>query len=591
VANKKIKFNITEKQELEILRTALINERQSFIPHWRDLGEYMLPTRPLFTINNSNKGDRRNKKIIDATAGLSIRIAKAGMMSGISNPAKPWFILGLNNPEYESLYAVKYWLSTVTKLMQVIFLKSNLYNALPLMYGDLIVFGTAAMGVENDERDLLRFHSFPIGSYCIAEDEKGQVNVFFREFRMTIRQLILKFANVDAHNEIIWGNFSQTIKNLYDMKSYDTWIEVCHFVIPNEDYSSDDPSTKKFKSIYYERSSYGAGRNQINNINDKTYLRKKGFDYFPVLCPRWSKTGEDVYGTDCPGMMALGDVRELQLLAKRNAQALEKKIIPPMIAPTSLKNQRVSILPGDITWSDEREGQKGIRAAHTVDIRLDELNQYMQEHRYRISRYFFEDLFLAITNLDRKEITAREIDERKEEKLFALGDFLTQLNKDVYDQLIEITFDNMVKNGLIPEPPEEIQGQPIKVEYISIMAQAQKLLGIISIERFARFSQELITQTQQPDLLDKIDTDELIDVYGEMSGIPVGIVRPDDVVEEIRKGRQEAIAERQKMLAQEQQMQGIESGARAAKDLSKADLKGENVLSNIVRQAQGKRQV
>ena len=60
-------------------------------------------------------------------------------------------------------------------------------------------------------------------------------------------------------------------------------------------------------------------------------------------------------------MVCIGDVKQLQLGEKRIAQALDQKVNPSMIGPTSLRSGKASILPGDITYLDEREGSRGFR--------------------------------------------------------------------------------------------------------------------------------------------------------------------------------------------------------------------------------------
>jgi hypothetical protein len=234
---------------------------------------------------------------------------------------------------------------------------------------------------------------------------------------------------------------------------------------------------------------------------------------------------------------------------------------------------KTTILPGDITFSDEREGQKGFRPAHEVNLRLQELLLDIQDHQARIRKAFYEDLFLMLSTSDRRDITAREIDERHEEKLLALGPVLEQLNQDLLDPLIDIAFQIMDRQGLIPEPPQELAGMDLKVEYISIMAQSQKLIGISSIERFSGFINQIAPVI--PQVLDKVDTDQLVDVYGELTSIPPGIVRSDDDVVSMREQRQK----QQEAAAKAEQLQSV---AGAARDMSKADLSGDNALSRMI---------
>lgn len=574
---------VGKRQRFEILRTQLSNERSSFISHWRDLGDYVLPRRPRFVVSDVNKGDRRNNKIIDSTATLAARTLRSGMMAGMTSPARPWFRLTTGDPDLAEVGAIKDWLRLVEQRMSTIFLRSNLYNALPTIYADVGVFATSALFIEEDFDEVIRFYPLPIGSYMVANDSKLKVRVFFREFQMTVRQIVEKYGNINERGEIDWSNISNTVKNLWLNNNDEAWVEICHVIMPNQDYD-DKMLASKFKrylSCTYEKGiQSGSNGTRYIDQNDDRMLRESGYDYFPVLCPRWGVTGEDVYGTDCPGMDSLGDVKALQLMHKRKAQAIEKSVNPPMQGPAILRNAKASIIAGDITYLDVREGQKGFSPVHEVDPRIQEMLADIQDHQNRIRRTFFEDLFLMLAQSDRREITAREIDERHEEKLLALGPVLEQLNQDLLDPLIDITFDMMMRQEYVPPAPEELQGQKLKVEYVSVMAQAQKLVGIAGIERFASFTLERIAgaTANDPSSLDKVDVDQMIDEYGNASGVPPKIVRTDEQVENIRKGRAQALEAKQKM-------ETIQAAGKTAKDLSQADLEGDNALSRIIKSA------
>jgi hypothetical protein len=567
-----------KRRNYEILRQQLENERATFLQHWRDLSDFILPRRARFTVTDANKGDRRNQKIIDSTATLAARTLRSGMMSGVTSPARPWFRLTTSDPKLSELASVKGWLDEVTRLMSTTFLKSNLYNVLPTVYGDLGVFGSSAMFIEEDVDEVFRCYPFPIGSYFIANDSRLRVRVFMREFQMTVRQLIEKFGYDPGSDEIKWERFSTFVKGLYDQGLMEAWVEVTHIVKPNDDYNPNmlESKFKPFISCYYERGAGGMNASAyMNTDNEERILSEKGYDYFPVLCPRWEVTGEDSYGTECPGMQALGDIKALQLMQKRKSQAVEKSVNPPMVAPVSLKNQRSSIIAGDITYVDTVNDRGGFRPAHEVRPDIQGLLLDIQDHQNRIRRALFEDLFLMLAQSDRRNITAREIDERHEEKLLALGPVLEQLNQDLLDPLIDIAFDFMNKQGLIPEPPRELQAQPLKVEYISIMAQAQKMVGISSIERFLSVAQNMLAA--RPETGDKIDFDQAIDVYGDIMSIPTGIIRPDEEVEEIREARAEA-------QAQQAQMEQAQMASQAAKNFAQAPLGNNrgNALDQIV---------
>ena len=578
VAQGRGEASYTRRQRLEQLNAQLEIERSSFKSHWRELSDYILPRRSRFFVNDANRGDKRNQKIIDPTATLAVGTLRSGMMGGVTSPARPWFRLSIPDKNLAEYGPVKEWLHTVTTRMTTVFLRSNLYNILPSIYGDLGTFGTAAMLIDGDQDQGIKCYSFPVGSYKIGTDSKGRVRIFWRDFQMTARQVVEKFGmDPDNPGKIKWDNISTHVKSLWDSKNSESRVDIAHVILPNELYDPKllDSKYKKFASIYYERGTSGQRNSQgyfgSGGGQDK-FLREKGYDYFPVLCPCWEVTGEDIYGTSCPGMIALGDIKQLQTGERRGLQAIEKMINPPMVGPISLKTQNASIIPGDITYVDVRDGMQGFRPAHEVRFDINALEAKQDQVRKRISKTFYEDLFLMLASSDRRQITATEIDERREEKLLALGPVLEQLNQDLLDPLIDNTFSILEEAGEIPPPPDEIAGADLKVEYISIMSQAQKLVGLGGIERFTNFVSGIAQIA--PEILQKIDGDQVVDYYADLTSIPPGIVRSDKQAQGIRQQQAEA-------QAQQQQAEQAAMAASTAKDLSQADPNGDNALKAL----------
>lgn len=572
----------TRRQRFEKIRSQLELEFNTFKSHWRELSDYILPRRSRFFVTDVNKGDRRTQKILDSTATLAVRTLKAGMTSGITSPVRPWFNLGISN-EAAEVDSVKNWLSDVSEKMRNVFLKSNLYKELPTVYGDIGTFATGAMLVEKDYDNVIHCYSFPVGSYKIANDKKNMVRKFQRDFQMTVEQIIEKFG-MDKENpgKINWDNLSKKVKSLYYANNTLAWVQVSHIIEKNQNYDPNklDSKYKKYISVYYERGStnlVSGGGTSHAELQNK-FLSEKGYDYFPVLCPRWELTGEDVYGTNSPGMTALGDIKQLQTGERRSLQAIEKMINPPMTAPSSLRNQKASILPGDITYQDITQGQRGFQPAHEVNFNVQTLEAKQDQVRDRINKAFYVDLFLMLSNSDRRQITATEIQERHEEKLLALGPVLEQLNQDLLDPLIEITFGIMQELDLIPQPPEELQGQEIKVEYTSIMAQAQKLVGIGAINNFTQFVGGLAQFN--PEVLDKINSDKLVDVYGDTVSVPSGIIRNQDEVNDIRAQRAEA----QRAAAEQEQAAQM---AQTAQSLSNTKVEEGSALESLTNEVLG----
>lgn len=556
------------KQQLE-------SERSSFMSHWRELNDYFLPRRGRFSTSDVNRGDKRNKNIIDSTGTFAARTLMSGMMSGITSPARPWMRLTTPDPELAEFEAVKIWLSTVTSRMLTIFSRSPLYNSLPTLYGDMGVFATGTMGVFEDEHKVIRTKVFPLGSFCIANDENDEVRVFQRSFRMSARQVVHKFGIVPGSRNIDWSRISLSTKRMFESGQRDQpVIEIVHTIEPNEyfDRTMLAGKFKQFASCYLE---IGSERGKL--------LEESGYDEFPILAPRWDTTGEDAYGTMCPGMMCLGDVKQLQTMEKTGAKGLQKMVDPPMSGPTSLRSAKPSILPAAVTYYDVREGMQGFKPAHEVQLALGELSQEKQTIRNRIERGFFSDLFLMLSYSDptrgQQPLTATEVQERHEEKLLALGPVLEQLNQDLLDPLVDRTFAIMLRRGFIPPPPRELHDVPLRVEYLSILQQAQKSVSLGGIEKVRDFIMPIAEAN--PAVWDKIDTDAMVNAYADAAGADPRIIVPDDRVAAIRKARgQQAQAA--------QAAATIKDAAQGAQSLSQAQTApGSNALADLLGQQPG----
>jgi len=289
--------------------------------------------------------------------------------------------------------------------------------------------------------------------------------------------------------------------------------------------------------------------------------------------------GANTYGTG-PGSVALGDIRQLQLEQKRKAQAIDKMVDPPLTGPSSLREEVIDTLPGGTTWHDGIDGPgAGLRPVYEVNPRINELALDIRDVQERIKRAYYEDLFMMLASSDRREITAREIDERHEEKLLGLGPMLERLHNELLDPCIDTAFEYASEAGILPPPPPELQGQEISVEYISVMAQAQKMAGTASMERFVSFAGNLAGTN--PDVLDKVDFDQTVDEYGDMMGVPPRMIRSDDQVAALRQQRAQREQQAQAAMEANQMAATASQGAQAAKLLSEADTGNGNLLTQL----------
>lgn len=543
---------LTPRRKLQARWGALKNERESWMTHWQDISDYLLPRSGRFFIQDRNRGERRHNKIYDNTGTRALRVLAAGLMAGMTSPARPWFRLTTSDPQLDESADVKKWLADVTRLMQMVFAKSNTYLALHGMYEELGSFGTASSIVLPDFKTVIHHHTLTAGEYAIAADDRGMVNTLFREFQMTVGQMVSKFGK-DKCSTIVQG--------LYDKGELDSWVTVMHTIEPraDRDFTKRDAKNMAWASNYFEPGDGG----------DK-FLRESGFKEFPALCPRWAKAGGDIYGNS-PAMEALGDIKQLQHEQLRKAQGIDYKTKPPLQVPTNMKNLDVDTLPGGITYLDAVTPNGGIRSAFEVNIDLSHLLADIQDVRERIKSSFYADLFLMLASNDLGRMTATEVAERHEEKLLMLGPVLERLHNENLDPLIDMSFTRMLSAGIVPPPPPDLQGKELSVEFVSMLAQAQRAIATNGVDRFVMNLGQL--SQFKPGVLDKLDADRWADAYADMLGIDPELIVPGDKVALIRKQRADAAQAQQQAAA-------LQQGADVAQKLGSVDTSKPNALTD-----------
>jgi hypothetical protein len=541
------------RKSVESRMSGLENNRLSWWQHWRLLATYTLPRRYkwLVTPNEAARGSPINSAIIDSTSMLAARTLTSGLLSGLTNPATPWFsfqIEGYEDPGSD----VVLWTSECTRRMHTVFQESNFYNSMAVMYFDLVVFGTAAVLIYEDFDDVIRCFNPCLGEFYVDVDNKHRVVVFYRKFVMTTAQIVKEFSE---------ENCSDSVRRLYKEGGVSLTLEhvVAHALEPNDDTLYGIPQRFKFRECYWE---WGSSQDLL--------LRKKGFEEFPGFVPRWDVVGNDPYGRS-PGMDAYGDDRQLQQETKRKGQAIDKMVNPPLKADVQLKNQPASMLPGGITYVNGMgRDRPGLEPIFTIMPPIAEIKQDIQEIQERIRRTYFNNLFTDISNLDTVR-TASEIRARVEEKLIMLP-VIKRLDNEALSPAIERTWKIMLRAGLFPPPPPGVLEKFIGIKYISPFAMAMRASETRAIEQSVQFGGGLVAVDQT--VLDNYDLDKTVHLYTAALGADPRILRTDEDRDGLRQARARQAQEAQAMQQAQQAAQVGGAAVQGAKVLSETDVGG-----------------
>jgi hypothetical protein len=536
------------------------DRQQGWDGHWRAVATNLLPRHSRFLTTERNKGGDRNQSIIDSHGTGALRVLSAGMMAGMTSPARPWFRLSLPDEKLADQYPVKVWLNDTTDLLLRVFNKSNTYNMLHMMYRELGGFGTGLNIIRPNFERVIHNSPMTVGEYALGLNDEGYVDKVGRQFKLTVEQAAEWFG---------LENLSVGARNAYANSNYNYEVEVIHLIEPNADRKPGQrgPGNMPYKSVYWDYKARDTGEG---------LLSQGGFRKFPALAPRWDVLWNDTYGSS-PGMEALGDLLQLQHEQGRKGKAIDYQTDPPLQVPVSLRSQNADFLPGGISYYDAMQPQGGIRTAFDVNLDVGVLLEDIRDVRQRIDSAFYVDMFLMLAQ-DDKTMTATEVAERHEEKLLMLGPVLERLHNELLEPLVVFAFERCMEAGILPPVPEELHGIELQIEFVSTIAQAQKAVSVNSVDRLLGHVGMLTQLKGDSSPMDKIDLDKSIDRYADQLGVDPDLIVPGEKVALIRQQRAQA----QQAAANAEQAAKVAGAAKDLGSVQTGSAPQENAASDII---------
>ena len=508
--------------------------RQNWETHWQEVADYMQPRKADVTRTRS-RGDKRTELIFDSSPIQAVELLAASLHGMLTNPSTPWFSLRYKDQGLDADDEAKLWLEGVTDTMYTAFNRSNFQQEIFELYHDLITFGTAAMFIEEDQDDLLKFSTRHINEIYITENDKGRIDTVYRKFKITLRAAFQQFGE----------NLSEEARNKVKKDPFDE-IDILHAVYPRQDF---DPTKKDKKNMEFE-STYV----EYKNGNE---LSVGGFMEFPFVVPRYLKASHEIYGRS-PAMTALPDVTMLNEMSKTTIKAAQKQVDPPLLVPDDGFLLPVRTVPGGLNFyrsgTRDRIEPLNIGANNPLGLNMEE------QRRTAIRNVFYVDQLLLQQG---PQMTATEVIQRNEEKMRLLGPVLGRLQSELLKPMIDRCFAILLRNNQFAPAPEFLSGQDIEIEYVSPLAKAQKGTELSSITRAIEILGSLANVAP---VFDYINFDSLVKHIADLVGVPQKVLKLQSLV----NAEREQAAQQQEQMAQMQQLQQVAKAGGDIAPLAKA---------------------
>ena len=542
----------TRRELLELRFQSAKSVRDEYDPDYREIERLALPGRSRHLAEGTLKR-RANTAKQDSAGLLAGRTLTHGMATGMSSAARPWLELTTGwDPDLAAFQPVKEWLHYVQRLIYNHFASTNYYDAAKVAYAELGHMGYAVtLCVEHSDYGAV-YHAFDHGEVWIAEDDGLRVTTLFYRTAYTVDQMVRKFP---------WGKLSKVVQDAYAKGSTQMLVPVTCAIEKNDDRDADklDSANKPWRSTWWE-----------NGQSDRRILlREGGFDSKPFSAARWETTGSEVYSSSSPGFNALPDLRELEFSARRKGRATDMMVRPPVFIPGGLQQTAISLDPGSINFINEMQGR--VDAFRPDPNVLTAITSDIERLTRRVNQLYYADLWMAVTEMEGVQPrNEQELMYRNEEKLTQLGPVVDRVNIEKLEVDIDRAYDILDRQGQIPPPPPEIANKALSINFISILAQAQKATSNNSIERAAQFVGYV--SGMFPDAALKFDAEQAIDEFANNSSVSPKIIRSDEIVAQMKQ----QMAEQQQAAAMAEQAAQIapaaRDGAAAAELLSRTQV-------------------
>jgi hypothetical protein len=220
-----------------------------------------------------------------------------------------------------------------------------------------------------------------------------------------------------------------------------------------------------------------------------------------------------------------------------------------------------------------QNSRPGFAPVYHVQPPVKEIMEDLNEVRERIKDIFFNKIFMAVSSLEGDRRTATEIDARRSEQLVMLGPVLERIYNEGIKPIVERTFEVCSRAGILPPPPQEMAGQEINIEFVSMLVQAQNAASSSGIERLLGLAGNLAAI--DPAAVDNIDIDFALDKYSDNLNNDPRLIRSPQMLAQIR-------ANREKEKQQQQAVQATPGLAKAAEVMSNIQTgSGQSALQKV----------
>ena len=523
---------MSKAEEIIKLRDKELGKQGNWRSLWQETADLIFPREDQI-YQKTYLGEDKTRKRYDSTAVLDSQDMASGLSGAMIPTGQKFFGLTINDREVLSMQGVEEYLSLATEIAHNEMFRSNFMLQLNETLRSLCVFGTGNLFSEWDSESLtLNYKDYDIAQYQILENSRGLVDTVILSIELTARQALQEFPKMPKTTK------DEASKD--DAKN----LKFIHIVRPRTD---RNPKLKDNKNMPFE--------SIVVCTKTKEIVKEEGFEENPFSVARWMKSSSEKYGRG-QGTEILSDVKILQVMKRDFIECGNKWNNPPLQVHQSVPNP-VRVTPGAINRVMEMNQIAGINTSAMGNFPI--TKESLMDQQELIHKAFFRDIFVQLADLQGDRRTTVEIMERLREGLRRLALPVARLQSELFSPVITRSVFLLIRNGKIPTPPVELEGQTMVIEYEGQLALALKSQQARGFQMWAEFVGAM--EAIFPGVKDNISADRAIRRQGRAFGVHIeDMASPEEVA-----------AARQQRALEAQQQKAAELAAMAAEGYDKTN--------------------
>ena len=503
----------TKAEEIIDLRNRELAAQANIRNLWQQTANKLYPYIQVNTI--FEPGSIRTTEIYDQTPMLDAEDMVSGLKQILIPSGQPFYAIkvGTNNNVGD---ASKRYTSMLTEVSHEEIYKSNFITEFDEVLRSLIIFGPASIFSEWTVKTGLNYKNCVLGSYQFLENSKKLVDGTIITVQYTPRQAIEEFGKENVGEEVMKA-FAEP-KKQNDLFNFIYLIRPREIISPNLSQAVSD--NMPWESI-------------IVNEKEKLIVEEGGFPEFPYHSARWKRPANEKHGRGI-GTEIMPQIKVLDRASRDFIDVGNRWALPAMeILDTFEGKYRVT--PGAMNIVNDLPSGRAIDSGLNGNFPITEKSLDRQQEL--IHRAFFKTAFSPLEDLTGDRRTRLEIRERIRQTWHRIGPPVARIWYELMDNCVTRSILLLIRNGVVPAPPSELQGVNFGLEFVGPFALELRSQQAKAFQEWVSFVGEM--EGVFPGAVDNVDSDDAVMRMGRTFGVNTEDIASEEEREEKRRIRQE----------------------------------------------------